>query len=429
MQSSSLFLDFQNFSNKLDSLREIICEIHDEFVHCTSCQGSYKLTPNEILITKWAEWQNNFLTESLSNGLSSFITVDQLIETMMKFEKVVIGTFGDENNWLNGNFKSFFCSSKLQDILWIRQSKQKYFILNKLKFQVENAVSPPSDFFFYLQKGKVSVGTNLILWGDIHGSIHSLCRSLEPFIDSDWKITRSNTILVFLGDFIDRGIFGLETLYVLFTLKIQNPNKVFVLRGDHELPNFCLSRNSFIPELEKKLGIDWIIYYKAFAYLFNLLPVAVYLQVQDGKNRGSFIQLSHGGVDLGFLPTPLLSSVDPISFYFIDKIEPENNLHLLNSPQQSKICFLLDRIKQKNMPHLMSPMMNGFIWGDFLVDEFDEFVTFTFGRGFAFGKEVTRALLKASSPSEEDYIRVIFRGHQHSELFLWELIYRKGLFP
>lgn len=114
------------------------------------------------------------------------------------------------------------------------------------------------------------------------------------------------------------------------------------------------------------------------------------------------------------------------------------------------MCFLLDRIKQKNMPHLMSPMMNGFIWGDFLVDEFDEFVTFTFGRGFgkiiiyfiifsffkiiffipsAFGKEVTRALLKASSPSEEDYIRVIFRGHQHSELFLWELIYRKGLFP
>lgn len=87
----------------------------------------------------------------------------------------------------------------------------------------------------------------VIIIGDLHGDLKSLAYILD---DSKFlKEAKRNReiLLVFLGDYGDRGINSPEVYYVVLKLKEMFPEKVILMRGNHEGPPDLISSPHDLP--------------------------------------------------------------------------------------------------------------------------------------------------------------------------------------
>ncbi|OHS93765.1 Ser/Thr protein phosphatase [Tritrichomonas foetus] len=74
----------------------------------------------------------------------------------------------------------------------------------------------------------IELNTPLAVIGDLHGNFFDLLRI--------WKDIKDpfNLKILFLGDYVDRGEYQIETVTLLLLLARQYPNNIFLLRGNHE---------------------------------------------------------------------------------------------------------------------------------------------------------------------------------------------------
>jgi hypothetical protein len=153
-----------------------------------------------------------------------------------------------------------------------------------------------------------------IFWGDVHGGKDTTIRCLENLakkglvtIGEEIKI-KPGVHIVFHGDFVDRGHYGAEVLYILSRLKEKNPDQVIFIRGNHE--DFDIQvQHQFLNELDQKFSpLESMRIRDNFSRASELMPAAIFLGVVD-QNSGAdgtyhidYINCMHGAIDPGFNP-------------------------------------------------------------------------------------------------------------------------------
>lgn len=75
----------------------------------------------------------------------------------------------------------------------------------------------------------------IIVCGDIHGQMLDLFSLFHTSLGSaDKKLSDYNGKYLFLGDYVDRGFSSIETFVYLAFLKVRYPDKIYLIRGNHE---------------------------------------------------------------------------------------------------------------------------------------------------------------------------------------------------
>lgn len=306
----------------------------------------------------------------------------------------------------------------------------------------EHNISSHNYFLPYVQKRIVPQGSEIALWGDLHGSAHSLVRCLKHlralgYLRDDFSIAQDQPhfYFAFLGDYVDRGAYSLEVLYLLMKLKIANPERVFIVRGNHE--NVAVNRIwGFAHEAQAKYGRSCDI--SAIEQFFNVLPMANYIGCKNDQGVKDFILCCHGGPDIGFDPSELLRTSDQVVFQKIEELKYKSffgqkveSLQLSTRQQQDFVLTKNKALKkgmrwidEKNMSPDLWLKKFGFLWHDFDVHAHDP-NALRITRSWTLGKHITRALLDCNDSSIK--LHAVMRGHQHHGKLYQELVDNKGL--
>lgn len=188
--------------------------------------------------------------------------------------------------------------------------------------------------------------------GDIHGQFFDL---IEIFRIGGFP---PDTNYLFLGDYVDRGLFSVETISLLLCLKLRWPTRIHLIRGNHESRGVTQSYG-FYTECARKYGSAAVWHH--FTDMFDYLTLSVVISNQ--------IFCVHGGL------SPSIHSIDQIK--------------------------IIDRFRE--IPH-EGPMAD-LVWSDPDAER-DEFSLSPRGAGYTFGAQVVKKFLDVNGMNH------ILRAHQ-----------------
>jgi len=183
-----------------------------------------------------------------------------------------------------------------------------------------------------------SVRCPVTVCGDIHGQFHDL---MELFRIGG-KCPDTNYL--FMGDYVDRGYYSVETVSLLVALKVRYKDRVTILRGNHESRQIT-QVYGFYDECLRKYGSPNV--WKLFTDLFDYLPLTALIE-----NK---IFCLHGGL------SPSIDTLDHIRA--LDRIE--------EIPVQGPMCDLLWSDPDDRIGFGISPRGAGYTFGQDISEQFN----------------------------------------------------------
>lgn len=129
------------------------------------------------------------------------------------------------------------------------------------------------------------------VFGDLHGQLRDLLFHFRAFGAPGEKESSKSMSFVFNGDFVDRGSHQLEVVGLLLALKVLMPERVWLVRGNHE-DRAMNERYGFQKECDDVLGsIMGPKTYEIIHRAFDYLPIACIIS--------GHILVVHGGIGHG----------------------------------------------------------------------------------------------------------------------------------
>ncbi|OAA55809.1 tor signaling pathway phosphatase [Niveomyces insectorum RCEF 264] len=153
-----------------------------------------------------------------------------------------------------------------------------------------------------------------------------------------------NTRFVFLGDFVDRGYFSLETFTLLMCLKARYPDRIVLVRGNHESRQIT-QVYGFYEECQQKYGNASV--WKACCQVFDFLVLAA---IVDGT-----VLCVHGGL------SPEIRTIDQIRVV----------ARAQEIPHEGAFCDLVWSDPEEISTWAVSPRGAGWLFGDKVAHEFN----------------------------------------------------------
>lgn len=147
----------------------------------------------------------------------------------------------------------------------------------------------------YNENSVIEIQSPAVIIGDVHGQLYDVFNMFDTISTKNMK----NYKYLFMGDYVDRGMFSFETFIYLAAHKVKSPNKYYLLRGNHECRNVNQAYG-FYAEVLQNYGHSglWVLSNE----IFDLLPLA---SVIDNK-----IFNVHGGLSPSITQIETINMID-----------------------------------------------------------------------------------------------------------------------